>query len=145
MSETYGGFVTALINELAVRLSKVPLAGREEWFIAWAREEGTAAQYNLLATTWTMPGSTDFNSAGVQNYRDLESGVTATANTLLEGGRVGYGYVVITDAAFNPDATFEDFRDGVSRAAWSGLPRDGEHYLIPDPDPSWAALPLPMS
>jgi len=49
---------------------------------AWQPYEGTNACWNPLATTWKRPGSTDFNSVGVQNYSDSTEGAIATANTL---------------------------------------------------------------
>ena len=51
-------------------------------FLAWEPFENTNACWNPLATTWGMPGSTSFNGAGVQNYPDQATGVTATSNTL---------------------------------------------------------------
>ena len=51
-------------------------------FLAWEPQENTAACWNPLATTWGMPGSTNFNSVGVQNYPDQATGILATANTL---------------------------------------------------------------
>ena len=53
-------------------------------FLAWEPYENTNACWNPLATTWRMPGGTDFNSAGVQNYPDRATGIRATANTLNE-------------------------------------------------------------
>lgn len=50
--------------------------------VAWQRAEGTAARFNPLATTHQMKGSTDFNSAGVQDYTSLAQGLKATAWTL---------------------------------------------------------------
>ncbi len=48
----------------------------------WQKYEGTSACWNPLATTWTMPNSTNFNSVGVKNYALKSDGVTATANTV---------------------------------------------------------------
>jgi hypothetical protein len=44
--------------------------------------ENTRARNNPLATTLKVPGSTPFNTAGVQDYTSREVGVEATANTL---------------------------------------------------------------
>lgn len=51
----------------------------------WFGREGTAAQNNPLATTQTEPGSTTFNSDGVQNFPTQAVGITATAATLNNG------------------------------------------------------------
>lgn len=73
----------------------------------WANIEGTKARYNPLATTLRQPGSTSFNSVGVQNYPTPEIGVAATADTLrnypavlavLRGKASPYG-----NAAFNTE------------------------------------------
>lgn len=63
--------------------------------IAWLANEGTAARYNPLATTYELPGSTDFNSTGVQNYASLSQGNKATRLTLKSGATTyGYGAIV---------------------------------------------------
>ena len=63
--------------------------------IAWQAQEGTQADWNPLATTHRMDGSTDFNSAGVQNYRTLAQGLEATKETIENGwSTYGYGAVI---------------------------------------------------
>ena len=52
--------------------------------VGWAQAEGSLADYNPLATTLKRPGSTDFNSVGVQNYTSSAQGVYATALTLIQ-------------------------------------------------------------
>ena len=52
---------------------------------AWKPYEGTNAFWNPLATTWKMSPVCDFNSVGVQNYTDQDTGARATANTLNLG------------------------------------------------------------
>lgn len=49
---------------------------------AWEPHENTRACWNPLATTWRIPGSTNFNNAGVKNYQNKATGVRATVNTL---------------------------------------------------------------
>lgn len=59
--------------------------------VHWANQENTAAYWNPLATTWNMGSKSclfDSSSAGVQNYADEDTGITATANTL----RYSYGF-----------------------------------------------------
>jgi hypothetical protein len=52
---------------------------------AWATAEGGTAQWNPLNTTLPLPGSTSYNSAGVQNYPRATWGVCATGLTLTDG------------------------------------------------------------
>jgi hypothetical protein len=59
--------------------------------VAWQAQEGTDARFNPLATTHWMPGSTDFNSVGVKNYRSVAQGLAAARET-LEQGADSYGY-----------------------------------------------------
>jgi uncharacterized coiled-coil protein SlyX len=63
--------------------------------VAWQVQEFTQAAWNPLATTHRMPGSTSFNSVGVQNYVSLAQGLQATKETIEHGWSVyGYGAVV---------------------------------------------------
>ena len=64
--------------------------------VSWETAEFTKAAWNPLATTHWMPGSTNFNSAGVKNYVSLDQGLRATIDT-LRGGRGSYGYGAILD------------------------------------------------
>lgn len=63
------------------------------WMYAWEVEEsghGGRAGYNLLNSTYTMPGSTVFNSVGVKSYASYSDGITANAHTLLQQGLYTY-------------------------------------------------------
>ena len=63
--------------------------------VAWQVQEFTQAAWNPLATTHRMPGSTDFNGVGVQNFVSLEQGLEATKETIQNGWDVyGYGAIV---------------------------------------------------
>jgi hypothetical protein len=63
--------------------------------VAWAAQEGTQAGWNPLATTYSMPDATLFNSAGVRNYSSLAEGLAATIRTLQLGYTLhGYGAIV---------------------------------------------------
>jgi hypothetical protein len=58
-------------------------------------QEFTQAAWNPLATTHRMPGSTSFNSVGVQNFVSLAQGLQATEETIEHGWSVyGYGAIV---------------------------------------------------
>ncbi len=62
---------------------------------AWQAAESTQAAWNPLATTHGMPGSTDFNSVGVQNFVSLAQGLLGTWETIDNGWTVyGYGAIV---------------------------------------------------
>lgn len=56
---------------------------------AWTKAENTRAAYNPLATTQHYNNSTDFNSAGVQNFNSYGDGIWASVET-LQGNFVGY-------------------------------------------------------
>jgi hypothetical protein len=49
---------------------------------AWAQAEGGTAQYNTLNTTYSMPGSWDYNSVHVKNYATTLEGICAMALTI---------------------------------------------------------------
>jgi hypothetical protein len=53
--------------------------------VAWQNREGGGGANNPLNTTEPAPGSTVFNSVGVQNYPAPGEGVAATAVTLRNG------------------------------------------------------------
>jgi hypothetical protein len=58
--------------------------------VAWMQTEGSNADWNPFATTQRMPGSTNFNSIGVQNYVSSKQGIEATWKTLnFSGHRYG--------------------------------------------------------
>jgi hypothetical protein len=53
--------------------------------VAWQLSEGTEAAFNPLATVRDHPGATDFNSVGVKNFPDYESGMEETIEALHNG------------------------------------------------------------
>lgn len=64
------------------------------WLCAWSLFESqapNAALYNIFNTTLKAPDSSDYNSAGVQNYTSLEEGVSYFLSTLTSGS---YQYIV---------------------------------------------------
>jgi hypothetical protein len=56
----------------------------EQSLIAWALLEGGGGTYNPLNTSLPEPGSSKFNSSGVQNYTSWAQGVEAIASTIDE-------------------------------------------------------------
>jgi len=99
--------------------------------VAWEANEGTAARYNPLATTYKLPGSTEFNSVGVQNYESLLQGSKAVRLT-IENGWSSYGYGAIVKklrACAEPMATAKAIR----ASQWCQGCSGGEYvtWLIP--------------
>lgn len=95
-----GGWAQAILANLGAPydLSTDDGARNVAFLEAWKKAEGTSAKYNPLATTLTLPGSSDFNSIGVQSYASPTDGVTATTKTLL----AGYPHVVSALRAGDP-------------------------------------------
>jgi hypothetical protein len=95
--------------------------------IAWQAQEGTQAAWNPLATTHRMDGSTDFNSAGVQNYRTLAQGLEATKETIENGWQsYGYGAVIrsMRDCA-DPLATAQ----AIAASSWCAGCAGGQYVI----------------
>lgn len=81
-STSNSAFAAALLTAMGAPQSTQNLSSLNGWF----SREGTKAAFNPLATTQLESGSTQFNSAGVQNYTSQAQGVAATVAT-LENGR----------------------------------------------------------
>ena len=58
-------------------------------FTAWRMAEGGSAAWNPLNTMFQLNRSTNYNTAGVQNYGHPIDGVCATALTLANGYYTG--------------------------------------------------------
>jgi hypothetical protein len=80
-------FITAVLADLGVPPGKrgADVTSLASWFQHEFPSWPPAASWNPMASTLQMPGSTTFNSAGVQNYRDGAEGAQATAQTLADG------------------------------------------------------------
>jgi peptidoglycan hydrolase CwlO-like protein len=83
----YGLWAKAFLQEIEA----APCHDNLVVMVAWQVAEGTQAAWNPLATTLSMPGSTSFNSVGVQNYASFQDGLQAIHQT-LENGSSTYGY-----------------------------------------------------
>lgn len=104
-------------NETLGLLSSPHTQESYDFLAAWhVREDGrfSGAEYNPLNTEWKMPGSTDFNSAGVQNFTSVTEGAEATARTLQ--GNPGYRDLLLAFRSGHPNrsATY------VGLSTWSG-------------------------
>ena len=89
----YGQWAELFLNEMGAPACRDNLIV----VVAWQLNEGTSADWNPLATTYYMPGSTSFNSFGVRNFASLASGLEATRLTLQEGSE-SYLYGPIIEA-----------------------------------------------
>ena len=123
-------FAVALLDKLGMRTDWPQVTV----IVAWCGLENTRAANNPLATTLHMPGSTLFNSAGVQNYQTLETGVQATVSTLThKADERGYR-AILNSLARTPEPAdsydwFMAARKAIADSAWSG----STNYLIPFP------------
>jgi|HubBroStandDraft_4_1064222.scaffolds.fasta_scaffold00006_160 hypothetical protein len=77
----WNGWETSVLGQLGYPETTANI----EFLDAWQKYEGGTAAYNPLNTTWKMPGSTNYNSAGVQNYLSASQGTQATVRTLNDG------------------------------------------------------------
>lgn len=62
-----------------------PTKDNMSFMYAWRQAEGGKASNNPFNTSHKMPGSTTYNSHGVQNYKSSEDGIQATCKTLKNG------------------------------------------------------------
>lgn len=103
-------------DALLVKLNAPRSAHNRRALVAWMQTEGYGGRNNPLNTTLKMPGSTTFNSHGVQNYVSEIDGVNAAARTLTEGQEEwGYDRIIRRlqkDA--EPDATLR----ALVRSSW---------------------------
>lgn len=75
---------------LAALGNKSPNMSTIYFMVGWTLAEtltNSGAKFNLLNTTWNMlvQGQTDFNSVGVKNYPDYNTGIQATVRSLNDG------------------------------------------------------------
>jgi hypothetical protein len=88
---TYGHWASRFLREM-----RVPRCSENKVVVvAWEVNEGTAAVWNPLATTYDMPGATKYNSHGVRNYVSFGQGTDASRLTIERGYTIyGYGEIV---------------------------------------------------
>jgi hypothetical protein len=82
-SET--AFIDAVLKGLGAPTSTANVNSLAAWFRHEFPSWPPLAANNPMASTQPMPGSTTYNSAGVQNYPNAQEGVQATVNTLTNG------------------------------------------------------------
>lgn len=96
---------------------------------AWGSQEraygfSRAGGYNILGTELQLPGSTSSNSAGVQNYSSLSSGLQAAVDMLTGSGpqttALGPGLVKDMRSGASLSTLVSDFRN--TSGNWNGTP-----------------------
>ena len=90
---TWDQWATMLLRHMKLPTCRENVAS----IVIWEAAENTQARWNPLATTLPMKGATVFNSHGVRNYKSLEQGIEASAQTLYRG-ITAHGYGAILDA-----------------------------------------------
>lgn len=85
-------------------------------------------RYNLIDTTLQAPGSTTYNSAGVQNYATAQSGIAANASTLLEPQ-----FNALTAALQSGKASLSTLVADANRAPFLGYYQSGPNAGQPIP------------
>ena len=88
---------------------------------AWRQAEGGKANYNPFNTTKTAPGTTDYNSVGVKEYPDRQTGLEATIKTL----KLPY-YKDLVSKLLNDSSTAEEIASSPDLETWgtgSGVER----------------------
>lgn len=80
---------TAFIKAMLTTMGAPSTTANVNSLASWMRHEfpswPPSAKNNPFATTEKMPGSTQFNSVGVQNYANAADGVAANVKTLTNG------------------------------------------------------------
>ncbi|MCJ7831935.1 MAG: hypothetical protein MUP92_00620 [Actinobacteria bacterium] len=108
----YGQWAGVFLNEMGAPTCLDNLVA----VVAWQLNEGTSADWNPLATTYYLPGSSAFNSSGVRNYASLASGLEATRLTLQEGSSTYLYQPIISSLRDCADAMTT--AKAINRSSW---------------------------
>ena len=118
---TYGRWAAKFLAGLGAPVSRNNLVV----MVAWQSAEGTMASWNPLATTYPMPGATDFNSVGVKNYTSLAQGIQAIILTLSSPN---YGYqAVVSDLRASADPV--ETADAINASGWCHGCAGGQYVI----------------
>jgi hypothetical protein len=82
-SASEADFIKAVLADMGAPASTANINSLSSWFKREFAQWPPNASYNPMATTQKMPGSTQYNSVGVQNYPNATTGAQATAQTLM--------------------------------------------------------------
>jgi len=125
----------AFYSELLTYLGAPVTEENLQFCETWQRREGGNAKWNPFNTTWIRPGSTDYNSVGVQNYPSSSVGVEATGKTLKMSV---YANLVAAFKSGNPWANPGAYANALR--TWSG---GGYTSLVRPSSPTPNPVPLP--
>jgi cell wall-associated NlpC family hydrolase len=84
-SGSEGAFIRATLADLAAPASHADVTSLASWFPHEYPSWPPWAANNPMSSTLPAPGSTAYDSAGVQNYPSATEGAQATAETLADG------------------------------------------------------------
>lgn len=118
---TYGPWARALLSQLdapSCRDNRVTV-------VAWETQEGTAALWNPLATTYSVPGATSINRSGVKDYESMAQGLDATRLTLT-GSSPSNKYRLIVLRLKNCAPAVVTAR-AIRKSAWCSCGRSGSY------------------
>ena len=108
-------FAKALLTKAGITISDSNVSALTTW-MHW--EGGTANNpFNPLNTTLPMPGSSNFNSVGVQSYGSLDQGVQATLDTLTGNQADARGYTNILNDLRN-NAPLKQVTNDINNSKW---------------------------
>lgn len=121
--------ISAVASEEDEDFYKAVLAGigatvtpeKMKFLKAWRQAEGGKANYNPFNTTKSAPGATDYNSVGVKEYPDRQTGLEATINTL----KLSY-YKDLVSRLLNDSSSAEQIASSPDLKTWgtgSGVER----------------------
>lgn len=120
---TYGTWAETFLAEVEAPICR----NNRVVVVAWMVNEGTAAVWNPLATTYTMAGNTVYNSHGVKNYPDHEVGLDASRLTLERGWKI-YGYAPIVRKLRNCKPAIKTAH-AIRRSSWCAGCTNGRYVV----------------
>ncbi len=112
MSVTRDAYATAELKFIGKPVS----TNNVRTFVIWMVSEGGNATWNPHNTTQDSKGATQYNSAGVKNYPDIQTGLTAFKET-IENGR--YGSIL---SALDRNAPPAETCNIIANSAWGSHP-----------------------
>ena len=104
-------FAEAILTRMGAPITKLNVADMMSWENAEGGAWGGGAAFNPLNTTRAGYASTNFNSAGVQSYRNWGDGINATLDTLNLPA-----YKTVAEALINGGT--QDFGATVAASPW---------------------------
>lgn len=104
-------FYEAILTSLGAKVTPEKM----KFLKAWRQGEGGKAKNNPFNTSKDIPGEADtkYNSAGVRNYPDRQTGLEATVATL----KLPY-YKKIVELLLNDSVTAEELAKAVAESPW---------------------------